>query len=79
MIVDEERGVLIGMTLVGPAVGELIHGATIAIVGAIPISRLWHASHPIQPSARSGSGCWKHTAYEHAPISGSAMRKVRCA
>ena len=43
MIVDEERGVLIGMTLVGPAVGELIHGAAIAIVGAIPISRLWHA------------------------------------
>ena len=43
MIIDEERGVLVGMTLVGPAVGELIHGATIAIVGAIPISRLWHA------------------------------------
>jgi pyruvate/2-oxoglutarate dehydrogenase complex dihydrolipoamide dehydrogenase (E3) component len=43
MIVDEKRHVLIGTTLVGPAVGELIHGATIAIVGAIPISRLWHA------------------------------------
>ncbi len=43
MVVDQERGVLIGMTLVGPAVGELIHAATIAIVGAIPISRLWHA------------------------------------
>jgi pyruvate/2-oxoglutarate dehydrogenase complex dihydrolipoamide dehydrogenase (E3) component len=43
MVVDQERGVLIGMTLVGPAVGELIHAATIAIVGAVPISRLWHA------------------------------------
>ena len=43
MVVDQERGVLIGMTLVGPSVGELIHAATIAIVGAIPISRLWHA------------------------------------
>ena len=43
MVVDQERGVLIGMTLVGPAVGELIHAATIAIVGAIPLSRLWHA------------------------------------
>jgi len=42
-VVDQERGVLIGMTLVGPAVGELIHAATIAIVGAIPVSRLWHA------------------------------------
>jgi dihydrolipoamide dehydrogenase len=43
MVVDQDRGVLIGMTLVGPSVGELIHAATIAIVGAIPISRLWHA------------------------------------
>ena len=43
MVVDQERGVLIGMTLVGPAVGELIHAATIAIVGAVPLSRLWHA------------------------------------
>jgi dihydrolipoamide dehydrogenase len=43
MVVDKDRGVLIGMTLVGPSVGELIHSATIAIVGAVPISRLWHA------------------------------------
>ncbi len=42
-VIDHERGLLVGMTLVGPAVGELIHAATIAIVGAIPISRLWHA------------------------------------
>jgi dihydrolipoamide dehydrogenase len=42
-VVDQERGVLIGMTLVGPSVGELIHAATIAIVGGVPLSRLWHA------------------------------------
>lgn len=43
MVVDEDRGVLVGMTLVGPGVGELIHAATIAIVGEVPIQRLWHA------------------------------------
>jgi len=43
IVVDQERGVLVGMTLVGPSVGELIHAATIAIVGGVPISRLWHA------------------------------------
>jgi dihydrolipoamide dehydrogenase len=43
MVVDEPRGVLVGMTLIGPAVGDLIHAATVAIVGAVPISRLWHA------------------------------------
>jgi dihydrolipoamide dehydrogenase len=42
-IVDEERRVLIGATFVGPDVAELLHGATIAIVGEVPIDRLWHA------------------------------------
>ncbi|MCP2636437.1 NAD(P)/FAD-dependent oxidoreductase [Microbacterium sp. HD4P20] len=42
-IVDEERGVLIGATFVGPDVAELLHAATIAIVGEVPIDRLWHA------------------------------------
>jgi dihydrolipoamide dehydrogenase len=43
MIVDESRGVVIGATFVGADVAELLHAATIAIVGAVPISRLWHA------------------------------------
>lgn len=42
-VIDADRGVLLGMTLVGPGVGELIHAATIAIVGEVPLSRLWHA------------------------------------
>lgn len=43
MIVDESRKVVIGMTFVGQDVGELLHAATIAIVGEVPIDRLWHA------------------------------------
>lgn len=43
MIVDEERGVIIGATFVGQDVSELIHAATVAIVGEVPIARLWHA------------------------------------
>ncbi len=42
-IVDDERGVLVGATFVGPDVAELLHSATIAIVGEVPLSRLWHA------------------------------------
>ncbi|MEO5534648.1 MAG: NAD(P)/FAD-dependent oxidoreductase [Pseudolysinimonas sp.] len=42
-IVDEDRHVLLGMTLVGSGVGEMIHAATIAIVGEVPLDRLWHA------------------------------------
>ncbi len=43
MVVDESRGVIVGFTLVGDDVGELLHAATIAIVGEVPIARLWHA------------------------------------
>ncbi|MFJ6167638.1 dihydrolipoyl dehydrogenase family protein [Micromonospora orduensis] len=43
MIVDEDRKVVVGCTLAGPDVAELIHAATIAIVGEVPLDRLWHA------------------------------------
>ena len=43
MIVDEDRGVVVGATFVGQDVAELLHSATIAIVGEVPIERLWHA------------------------------------
>ncbi|QIG39911.1 NAD(P)/FAD-dependent oxidoreductase [Microbacterium sp. 4R-513] len=42
-VVDVERGVLVGATFVGADVAELLHSATIAIVGEVPIDRLWHA------------------------------------
>ncbi|MGY1729007.1 dihydrolipoyl dehydrogenase family protein [Geodermatophilus sp. SYSU D01062] len=42
-VVDTEREVLLGLTFVGPAVAELLHAATIAVVGEVPIARLWHA------------------------------------
>ncbi len=43
MIVDEDRRVILGATLVGQDVGELIHAFTIAVVGEVPLDRLWHA------------------------------------
>jgi pyruvate/2-oxoglutarate dehydrogenase complex dihydrolipoamide dehydrogenase (E3) component len=42
-VVDTDREVLLGVTFVGPAVAELLHAATIAVAGEVPISRLWHA------------------------------------
>jgi pyruvate/2-oxoglutarate dehydrogenase complex dihydrolipoamide dehydrogenase (E3) component len=43
LVVDEERKVLLGATFAGPDVAELLHAATIAIVGEVPMDRLWHA------------------------------------
>jgi pyruvate/2-oxoglutarate dehydrogenase complex dihydrolipoamide dehydrogenase (E3) component len=43
LVVDEDRRVLLGATFAGPDVGELLHAATIAVVGEVPLDRLWHA------------------------------------
>ncbi|MEV8565242.1 NAD(P)/FAD-dependent oxidoreductase [Streptomyces sp. NPDC051322] len=43
MIVDVDREVLLGATFVGPGVSELLHSATVAVAGEVPIDRLWHA------------------------------------
>ncbi|WAC50797.1 dihydrolipoyl dehydrogenase family protein [Frigoribacterium sp. SL97] len=43
LVVDESRGVIVGATFVGPDVSDLLHAATIAVVGEVPIDRLWHA------------------------------------
>ncbi|MFE6099926.1 dihydrolipoyl dehydrogenase family protein [Streptomyces laurentii] len=43
MIVDADSETLLGVTFVGPGTGELVHAATIAVVGQVPIARLWHA------------------------------------
>lgn len=43
MVVDEARDVLVGLTFVGQDVAEMLHAATIAVVGEVPLRRLWHA------------------------------------
>ncbi|GAY15700.1 NAD(P)/FAD-dependent oxidoreductase [Mycobacterium sp. shizuoka-1] len=43
MVVDDARGIPLGITMVGPGVGEMLHSATIAVAGQVPVDRLWHA------------------------------------
>lgn len=43
LVIDTDREVMLGATFVGPGVAELVHAATIAVVGEVPIARLWHA------------------------------------
>lgn len=43
VVIDTERDVLLGATFVGPGVEEMVQAATIAVVGEVPIDRLWHA------------------------------------
>jgi dihydrolipoamide dehydrogenase len=41
--VKRDHRYLLGVTLVGPGVEELIQSATSAVVGQVPVSRPWHA------------------------------------
>jgi dihydrolipoamide dehydrogenase len=43
LVVDDERGIAVGVTFTGPEVAEFLHAATIAVVGEVPLERLFHA------------------------------------
>ncbi|HEY2983442.1 MAG TPA: FAD-dependent oxidoreductase [Jatrophihabitantaceae bacterium] len=43
LVVDSTRQVIVGATFTGPGVQELLHSATVAIIGEVPLERLWHA------------------------------------
>jgi dihydrolipoamide dehydrogenase len=43
IVVDEDRGVIVGATVTGVEVAEWLHAATIAVVGEVPLERLAHA------------------------------------
>jgi pyruvate/2-oxoglutarate dehydrogenase complex dihydrolipoamide dehydrogenase (E3) component len=43
LVIDEDRGVIVGATFTGTDVAEWLHAATIALVGEIPVERLWEA------------------------------------
>lgn len=54
IVVDGERGVLLGATFVGPEAADLVHAATVAIVGQVPVAVLRHAV----PSFPTPSELW---------------------
>lgn len=42
LVIDRAAGVVVGATFVGSDVAELLHSATVAIVGKVPLDLLWH-------------------------------------
>jgi dihydrolipoamide dehydrogenase len=43
LVVDEERRVVVGVTITGSEIQEALHAATIAVVAEVPLNELWHA------------------------------------
>jgi len=54
LLVDRERGLVVGATFTGAEVADMLHAATIAIVGEVPLDRLRHAT----PSFPTRSEIW---------------------
>ena len=42
IVVDKASDTLVGATFVGTGIAELVHSATTAIVGKVPVAALWH-------------------------------------
>jgi pyruvate/2-oxoglutarate dehydrogenase complex dihydrolipoamide dehydrogenase (E3) component len=43
LVIDDDRGVVVGATITGSEVADFLHAATIAVVGEVPLERLSHA------------------------------------
>jgi pyruvate/2-oxoglutarate dehydrogenase complex dihydrolipoamide dehydrogenase (E3) component len=54
LVVDRASGTLVGATFVGAEVAELLHSASVAILGKVPLETLWHAV----PSYPTASEVW---------------------
>jgi len=54
LVIDEDRGVIVGATFTGAEVADFLHAATIAVVGEVPLEKLWHAV----PSFPTRSEVW---------------------
>jgi dihydrolipoamide dehydrogenase len=72
LVFDRDREVLVGATFTGADVAEFLHAATIAVVGEVPLERLWHSV----PSFPTRSEVWLRMleAYEAASRSSTRIR-----
>jgi pyruvate/2-oxoglutarate dehydrogenase complex dihydrolipoamide dehydrogenase (E3) component len=54
LVIDRATDTLVGATFAGSGIADLVHAATVAIVGRVPLSALWHAV----PSYPTPSEIW---------------------
>ena len=54
LVVDRASDTLVGATFAGAGIAELVHSATVAVVGKVPVSALWH----VVPSYPTISEIW---------------------
>jgi dihydrolipoamide dehydrogenase len=68
LLVDKTTDCIVGATITGAEVADFIHAATIAIVGEVPMGRIWHAT----PSFPTRSELWLNLMAEWETAKGAA-------
>lgn len=63
IVIDERREVIVGATFTGPEVAEMLHAATVAIIGEVPLRRLVDA----MPAFPTRSEVWLRLLHAWAP------------
>jgi dihydrolipoamide dehydrogenase len=43
VLIDADRGTIVGVTFVGPGTQELLYSATVVVASEVRVDRLWHA------------------------------------
>jgi dihydrolipoamide dehydrogenase len=68
LLVDKRSDLIVGATITGSEIADFLHAATIAVVGEVPMGRLWHAV----PSFPTRSEIWLNlmAEWEKAKASG---------
>jgi pyruvate/2-oxoglutarate dehydrogenase complex dihydrolipoamide dehydrogenase (E3) component len=73
LVVDEDRGVIIGATFTGTDVADWLHAATIALISEIPVDRLWEAV----PAFPTRSEIWLNLLEKReTELAGAAARRT---
>ena len=62
LVIDRRSHTLLGATFVGADVAELVHAATVAVVGGVTLEQLWH----VVPSYPTMSEIWLKLLEAHA-------------
>jgi pyruvate/2-oxoglutarate dehydrogenase complex dihydrolipoamide dehydrogenase (E3) component len=58
LVIAADRNVIVGASIVGPDVGELLHAATSVVVGEVPIGGLQHAVPTLLTISEVWWVCW---------------------
>jgi pyruvate/2-oxoglutarate dehydrogenase complex dihydrolipoamide dehydrogenase (E3) component len=69
LVIDDDRGIIVGATITGSEVADFLHAATIAVVGEVPLER---------PVPRNSGVPYAQRGVDQPPVAAGLLNCVRC-